>query len=242
MKQKVIPLFIGVMLGAVLFSGNVVNAAIAPVNAVPTWQPIFVDRQQVRMEAYNINGNNYVKLRDIGKAVGFNVYWNDGVQIDSDAPYTGEKPVVANKPTPVDVQIDNEITGNMQIRNEMIQLINEVRRQHGATELTVNQSLMDAAQQCSETMHTSHHVKEECEIVLACGYPHGFSCNLTMFTSSMPEDIADNAVTNWVNSPGHLDTMVNPRADTLGVGVTSNGRAFYCYMIVGLPYAHNPYA
>lgn len=88
MKQKVIPLFIGVMLGSVLFNGNVVNAAIAPVNAVPTWQSIFIDRQQVRMETYNINGNNYVKLRDIGKAVGFNVYWNDGVQIDSHAPYT----------------------------------------------------------------------------------------------------------------------------------------------------------
>ena len=130
----------------------------------------------------------------------------------------------------------------MQIRNEIIQLINEVRRQHGAAVLAVNQSLMDAAQQCSETMHTSHHVKEECEIVLACGYPHGFSCNLTMFTSSMPEDIADNAVTNWINSSGHLEPMVNSRADTLGVGVTSNGRTFYCYMIVGLPDAQNPYA
>ena len=43
---------------------------------------------------------------------------------------------------------------------KIIQLINEVRRQHGAAVLAVNQSLMDAAQQCSETMHTSHHVKE----------------------------------------------------------------------------------
>lgn len=28
------------------------------------------------MEAYTINGNNYVKLRDIGEKVGFNVYWD----------------------------------------------------------------------------------------------------------------------------------------------------------------------
>ena len=39
-----------------------------------------------------INGNNYVKLRDIGEAVGFNVYWDGAVQIDSDSPYTGAAP------------------------------------------------------------------------------------------------------------------------------------------------------
>ena len=31
-------------------------------------------------------------LRDIGQAVGFNVYWDGAVQIDSDAPYTGVAP------------------------------------------------------------------------------------------------------------------------------------------------------
>ena len=47
------------------------------------------------MTAYAINGNNYVMLRDIGKAVGFNVPWdstNGCVQIESDKPYTGTAP------------------------------------------------------------------------------------------------------------------------------------------------------
>ena len=47
------------------------------------------------MEAYGIAGHNYVKLRDIGKAVGFNVFWDADsgcVQIETDAPYTGEAP------------------------------------------------------------------------------------------------------------------------------------------------------
>jgi len=236
MKRTIVTLMAGILIGTMVIGPG---TAAAGVVATPTWQPIFVDRQQVRMEAYNINGHNYVKLRDIGKAVGFNVYWNVGVQIDSDEPYTGEKPTVASKPTPVVVQTDNEITGNMEIREEMIRLINEVRREHGVAELAVNQSLMDAAQQCSEKMHTSHHVKEECEIVLACGYPHGFGCNLTLF---MYGDIPETAVNNWVESPGHLRTMILSDADTLGVGVTSNGYAKYCYMIVGVPNAHNPYA
>ena len=33
-----------------------------------------------------------MKLRDIGEAVGFNVYWDGAVQIDSDSPYTGAAP------------------------------------------------------------------------------------------------------------------------------------------------------
>ena len=45
------------------------------------------------MTAYVIGGHNYVKLRDIGEAVGFNIYWDGStVQIKSDQPYTGEAP------------------------------------------------------------------------------------------------------------------------------------------------------
>ena len=71
-------LLTGMAVGAALCGG----AYAAGIVAQPTWQPIFVDGQQVEMEAYNINGHNYVKLRDIGKEVGFNVYWQNGVQVD----------------------------------------------------------------------------------------------------------------------------------------------------------------
>ena len=81
-------LLTGMAAGAALCGG----AYAAGIVAQPTWQPIFVDGQQVEMEAYNINGNNYVKLRDIGEEVGFNVYWQNGVQVDSDSVYTGEPP------------------------------------------------------------------------------------------------------------------------------------------------------
>ena len=123
-------LLTGMVLGASLVGG-----AAAGIMAEPTWQNIYVDGQQVSMTAYNIAGNNYVKLRDIGQQVGFNVYWDNGVQIDSDAPYTGVAPVQATQAQPT---ID-------EIREEMIERINQVRREHGVPELNVNQSLMDAA-------------------------------------------------------------------------------------------------
>jgi len=188
--------------------------------------------QQVSMTAYNIGGNNYVKLRDIGQMVGFNVYWRDGVQIDSDAAYTGIAPVQETAET-VDLDI---------LRQQIIRLVNDVRRKNGVAELTVNQSLMDASQEYSQYLYTSHKNLVECRVVAAHGYPYGFGSNLTVLTGVSPGKIPQKAVANWKNSPGHFQTMVDPSYDSIGVGITiDNGRVF-CYMFVGAPNAYNPYA
>jgi len=221
---------LGILCGAMLFSGATATAA--GVTAEPTWQNIYVDGERVSVTAYNIAGSNYVKLRDIGKEVGFNVYWANGVQIDTNSLYTGVAPV----------QEADELPTIEEIRQEMILRINEVRREHGASELKVNQSLMDAAQKCSAMLNTSHKNKEECLAVIACGYPHGFNCNLTAFTGVGMHRIAEKAVTNWVKSPGHFQTMIGADCDSLGVGVTIDNSRVFCYMMVGNPNAYNPYS
>lgn len=277
------------------------------------------------MTAYNIGGNNYVKLRDIGKAVGFNVYWDNGVQIDSAVPYTGEAPaisasdaiqissykgntisvgersglivgpsgpaytVTSSNPAVVSVesvmgfwtavakapgianltatapggktgsititvtsataqqspeqekQTDTDLTANMEIRQEMIRLINEVRRKNGAGELSVNDALMNAAQDCSAQGFTTHHNQYECESGLAYGYPHGFGSNLTVFTGASNSEIAQRAVDNWVKSSGHFQTMITQRYECIGVGVTIDSTRTCCYMFVGDSSSYNPY-
>ena len=45
-------------------------------NCVLTTSPITKDGQPVQFTAYNINGNNYFKLRDLGEAFDFNVSWD----------------------------------------------------------------------------------------------------------------------------------------------------------------------
>ena len=225
-KKTTVSLLAGMAIGASLVGG-----AAAGIVAEPTWQNIYVDGQQVSMTAYNIAGNNYVRLRDIGQQVGFNVYWDNGVQIDTDAPYTGVAPVQEASP----------LLTNMEIRGKMIRRINEVRQKYGVAELTVNQALMDAAQECSSRGYTSHQNWEECEAVLDAGYPHGFGSNLTVLVGTGVSNIAEKAVANWEKSPGHLETMISADGETLGVGVTiDNGRTF-CYMMVGNPSAYNPY-
>ena len=310
----------GLALGAVLTGG----AIAAGITAEPAWSPIYVDGQQVQMTAYNILGSNFVKLRDIGQAVGFNVYYQNGVQVDSDAPYTGEAPTqpaaaepirvgsykgntlkandrsgliigpsgrnytvtssnpavvaienvsgnwvavtkalgsavitvsdgaggtgsltltvegaVGNVETPVSNDVD--LNANMDIRQEMIRLINQVRRENGVPELAVNTALMNAAQDHSTRQYSDHHIREECETALAYGYPYGFGSNLTAFTGVDFAEIPQRAVRNWVNSPGHFQTMVAPYYDSIGVGITIADGWIFCYMFVGDPNSHNAY-
>ena len=92
-RKNVSMMLTGMVIGAALTGGSI--AVAAGITAEPTWQPIFVDGQQVEMQAYNIAGHNYVKLRDMGEQVGFNVYWNAGVQIDTGHPYTGIAPAAS---------------------------------------------------------------------------------------------------------------------------------------------------
>lgn len=90
-KQTLMVGAVSFALGAALFGGGAAYAA--GVMAERSTSPVYVDGQRVALEAYNINGANYVKLRDVGQAVGFNVYWNGAaVQVESDKPYTGEAP------------------------------------------------------------------------------------------------------------------------------------------------------
>lgn len=228
MKKTAITLLVGVILGATLVSGSFASAAESFFKAYPSTHTIYLDGQEIKLEAYVINGSNYVRLRDVGEAVGFNVYWDDTtgtVQIDSVAPYTGQPPVAA---TELDA-----------VRQEMIQLVNQVRRENGVQELAVNDALMATAQERAETLYTYHQTKEECEAAIAHGYPYGFGVNITAFTSKV--DVAQQAVTNWVRSSGHLQTMLNPDCDAIGVGVAQDQYKTVCYLYVGDPKSHNPY-
>ena len=148
-----------------------------------------------------------------------------------------EAPTAPETPVSVDSAV---LTDNLEIRQEMIRLINQIRKDNGVSELTVNDALMDAAQACSNRRYTWHHAPEEGQAAAEAGYPYGFGDNLTVFTGT--DNVAQRAVDNWVNSPGHFETMIDPRCDCIGVGVTQYNGITYCYMFVGIPNSVNFYA
>ncbi len=104
-KREAIFMGIGILTGLAL-SGPAVQAADS-LAARPSSQPIYVDGQRVDMTAYNIGGNNYVRLRDIGRAVDFGVTYDaatNSVHIDSTQPYREELPATPSAPTEESVQ------------------------------------------------------------------------------------------------------------------------------------------
>lgn len=134
-----------------------------------------------------------------------------------------------------------DLDANMEIREEIIVLVNNIRRENGVPELVVNQSLMNAAQASASQRYTWHHAKEECGFALAYGYPHGFGSNLTVFTGASETNAAQKAVNNWVNSEGHFQTMIDARGDCMGVGVARYDGITYCYLFIGTPGTLNAY-
>ena len=132
------------------------------------------------------------------------------------------------------------LTDNLEIRQEMIRLINQTRKANGVPELPVSEALMNAAQVCSNRRYTWHHAPEESQAAVDADYPYGFGSNLTVFTGTA--DTAQRAVDNWINSSGHFETMIDPRCDCIGVGVTQYDGITYCYMFVGIPNSVNFYS
>ena len=95
-KREAVLVGIGILAGLAL-SGPAAQAA-DYLQAKPSSQPVYVDGQKVEMEAYFIHGNNFVKLRDIGKAVDFGVAYDaatNSVRIDPNAHYQEEVPTPA---------------------------------------------------------------------------------------------------------------------------------------------------
>lgn len=88
-----------------------------------------------------------------------------------------------------------DLTANMEIRQEMIWPINQVRREHGVAELTVSEALMNATQDISTHRFTGH-TPYEWEALDAYGWPHGGFNNQTYFNQVSSSDIAQRAVEN----------------------------------------------
>lgn len=157
--KKSLYLIAGILIGAALTGGSA--AVAAGIMAERSHHRVVVDGKEVQMEAYVINGNNYVKLRDMGKAVGFEVYWdsvNGCVQVESNKPYTGEAPAKAepdkpkSHPEPAVPANDADVDA---MKQDIIDRTNALRKENGIAALTTSDKLMQAAQVRADEMAAS---------------------------------------------------------------------------------------
>lgn len=72
--------------------GELATGTGASMKATANTSPILKDKLAVKLSAYNIGGNNYFKLRDLGQAFNFAVTWDgatNSINIDTSKGYTG---------------------------------------------------------------------------------------------------------------------------------------------------------
>jgi hypothetical protein len=73
--------------------GEMAGEGVGNKSATTTSAKVYLDGAQVSFTAYNIEGNNYFKLRDVGQALDFGVSWDDtknAIFIDATKSYTPE--------------------------------------------------------------------------------------------------------------------------------------------------------
>ena len=246
-RKNVSMMLTGIVIGAALTGGSI--AVAAGIAAEPTWQPIFVDGQQVEMEAYNIAGHNYVKLRDMGEQVGFNVYWdavNGCVQVESGKPYTGEAPAKAepdkpeSQPEPTAPANDADVDA---MKQDIIDRTNALRKENGIAALTTSDKLMQAAQVRADEMAASgaySHTRPDGRkytTVTDCKYVGENICQIPLiYLAQQNTTLHERAVLLWSNSDGHRKNMTNADYGEIGVGLAKgrdeNGLdCWYCVQL-----------
>ena len=128
-----------------------------------------------------------------------------------------------------------DLNANLEYRQEIIRLANQVRVQGGAKELVPNEALMNAAQVYAETMPYDHDSDLESELRNRYGCYHGVACNLQRSSGYDLPVLAERTVQSWVESRGHYLTMMNESADSIGVGMfyNSSNKMWFLTMYVG---------
>lgn len=217
--------------------------AVESLKATPSTNRVLVDGQEVRLTAYNINGNNYVMLRDIGRAVGFNIYWDCDskcVQVESDKPYTGEAPVKSTTTKPVEQPAQTDVAAAKQ---DIIDRTNALRKENGVAVLRVNDKLMQAAQVRADEMaasgiysHTRPDGRKSNTVTDSKYTGENIHSISELYLEQQQKTLSEAVVNLWSNSKAHADNMTSSRYGEIGVGlargVNQNGLdCWYCVQV-----------
>ena len=217
--------------------------AVESLKATLSTNRILVDGQEVRLTAYNINGNNYVMLRDVGRAVGFNVYWNSDakcVQVESGKPYTGEAPEKPAEAKPVERPAQTDVAAAKQ---DIIDRTNAQRKENGVAALRVNDRLMQAAQVRADEMaasgvysHTRPDGRKSNTVTDSRYTGENIHSISELYLNQQQKTLSEAVVNLWSNSKAHADNMTSSRYGEIGVGlargVNQNGPdCWYCVQV-----------
>ena len=239
--------FAASFLTCLLLAGVTTTAYAAGIVAERSTHRVVVDGKEAQMEAYVINGSNYVRLRDIGKAVGFEVYWdseNGCVQVESGKPYTGEAPAKAEPDKPLSRPEDTSTTIDVNaLKQDIIDRTNALRKENGVAALRVNDRLMQAAQVRADEMaasgiysHTRPDGRKSNTVTDSKYTGENIHSISELYLEQQHKTLSEAVVELWSNSKAHTDNMTSSRYGETGVGlargVNQNGLdCWYCVQV-----------
>lgn len=197
-----------VLVGGELMAGLVPETAEADRSTVQ----VTVDGQPVQLDAYEIDGYHYFKLRDLGTVLHFRVGFDAGsrsVQIESASVQDSE---------PVQPAASSDAAA-------VWTLVNAAREAEGMEPLELDDALCQAAQvRAEELAQVFEHTRpngESCFTVLdevdVGGY-HTAGENIAMGYGD-----AESVMSGWMNSSGHRANILNEDFSRIGVAHVGQG-------------------
>ena len=204
--------------------------AVESLKATLSTNRILVDGQEVRLTAYNINGNNYVMLRDVGRTVGFNVYWDSDakcVQVESGKPYTGIAPAKAETSEPASQpEVTTPADDVDAMKQDIVDRTNALRRAKGVAALRVNDRLMQAAQVRADEIaasgvysHTRPDGRKSNTVTDSKYTGENIHSISELYLEQQHKTLSEAVVELWSNSKAHADNMTSSRYGEIGVGL-----------------------
>jgi len=168
------------------------------------------------MTGYLIDGNTYYKLRDVGSALGFNVFWDS-----------------AKNKVVIDTQ-DNvqTVIKNQELSYEVLRLINIEREKVGLHKLVMDAKLEKAAYFKSTDMRINNYFEHVSpvyggmvDIVAMHGVPYRYLAENIASGHTTAKKVVD----GWMASPGHRKNILNPNLNKTGIGVVARTEHGYLW-------------
>jgi len=179
---------------------------------IKTAQPgnisITLDGSKLTLNGYMIDGNDYLKLRDLGQALNFGIFWDEvkkAIYIETGLAYAQNNDPIA------DIQA--------YYGQEIVRLVNAERVKNGLKPLAADRALFQSAQaRAAEVQqkfsHTRPNGRHWNSILNDSGIEYVVCAENLGLGQADPQQI----MKEWLASPGHLQNILGD-FDKIGVGV-----------------------
>lgn len=148
-------------------------------------------------------------------------------------PFDAAKPLPPETTTPeAEPQAPSSVSA---YERRVAELVNEIRRQNGLGELTLNEALCDVAREKSRDMrslgyfdHTSPTYGSPFDMMKAFGIPYRAAGENIAMGYPTPESVVE----GWMHSDGHRANILNPSFSEIGMGYVADGH-YWTQMFIG---------